>query len=437
MGTGAVCALFTARPTSDRQAATWGRVQDYLQHKEEREALRRDGIGADTVAAQRRVQGSRYLSVRDWGELDGFRFRCRITRPLAEILLSLFAFKRVRSFRGSYTRIARMLGAFGYPCSPGSVRNALAELRALGLQALPMCETHPEGFRCRPDRIGSELRQTCENPEAAPLYVLSGTLALMVGALAVRCAAGAARAKRKNSASISRVPTIGNLPRAFASAKQKNSSRNLRATSHRSPTPSATADSIKDRPTAGSSKTSQRRLNGAQKGLNRKERAKPRRCPNVAPKASQGLAGRRSLNPSTRRPTPLLIDSGSSHEVHDHALQTRRAKALRELLSGDISPEEFSTRAALPVLPVAPPPPLRTSTEALNSSPERRSGLSELNGLVSRITQATESLLGPRRALIRAAVDKVLELLRAGEIPFTQALRLLRVHEATISAPQS
>src|SRR5262249_25309456 len=154
------------------QAQAWHKKNWYLEHSAELEALQKQGLGVATVTAQRRTRGARYLHVQDWHELDAIPFKCATSRPLASVLLSLAFQKKAQCLQGSHEGLAEMMGVFGKLCSERTIRNAVDELGAQGLEALPYFEHYPDGFRCRKDRkdASEQERRLREWREASPLY---------------------------------------------------------------------------------------------------------------------------------------------------------------------------------------------------------------------------------------------------------------------------
>jgi hypothetical protein len=210
-------------PSSELQALAWERQNFFFEHREALEAKRLNGGGTDTIIAQRRERGAGYVHVRDWCELDGYTFRCNTAKPFAEVLLSLFAFKKLHCVQGSHEGLREMMGVFGKLCSPSTIRNAVAELAPLGLQVEPYFDHHPEGFRCRKDRRDADdaERRLREWAEASPLYSLAEGSRLARILVDVMRRSGDVDNPLELPGCISRLPTVSNLSGSSLSVSQR------------------------------------------------------------------------------------------------------------------------------------------------------------------------------------------------------------------------
>lgn len=107
-------------------------------------------------------------------------WRCKLTLPLGEVLLTLAVHERSNApaVEASHPELAELMGMFGALTTEGTIRNAVEELKQIGLFLVYRFESHPEGFAARSDRrsaTGAILR----NPMRKPLYVLGEQLRVM------------------------------------------------------------------------------------------------------------------------------------------------------------------------------------------------------------------------------------------------------------------
>jgi hypothetical protein len=240
-------------PRSERQAFAWARQRYFFEHLAELLARQADGIGVQSVVAQRQERGAAFAYVGDWSELDGHVFTSRVARPLADVLLTLITFKKYACVQGRPDGLADMLGTFGTLCSGSAVRLAVDELRPLGLRVEHMYELHPEGFHCRADRVNDpdETRRLRRWREAAPLYSFTP------GSELAQIVEAARRRKKHGKSSSFRLASNSNLsgasglsdqkPKARAREQQPNVNAPAAAGSSLLPTPD---NGMKERPTA-------------------------------------------------------------------------------------------------------------------------------------------------------------------------------------------
>ena len=271
-------------PRSERQAFAWARQRYFFEHLAELLAKQADGIGVQSVVAQRQERGAAFAYVGDWSELDGHVFTSRVARPLADVLLTLIAFKKYACVQGRPDGFADMLGTFGTLCSGSAIRLAVDELRPLGLRVEHMYELHPEGFHCRADRVGDpdETRRLRRWREAAPLYSFTP------GSELARIVEAARRRKRHRKSSSLRLASDSNLSGASALAEQKPKARTREQRSAvNAPAPACSPpipkpeSRVKERPTAAIVPTAP-------------PLAAPEATPEAAPEGKDGEGGGRA-----------------------------------------------------------------------------------------------------------------------------------------------